>query len=171
MTRLAGDKECSRSAGDADFAEDSGPPRRGNRCPRSGGRTPTVEKSANEPKWGYPLMTLAQRVNIDAFDFANCKRSQFLVVRHEKRPGADSFWPLSTKLPATNCTKRGPRRSESGATAKKRPNEANCCRPLVIELEQVKIEPFGFTHSKRSQFPVVSHRRRPRHAKGSAVRP
>ncbi len=56
---------------------------------------PTVEKSANEPKLGYPLMTLAQGVNIDAFGFANSKRSQFLVVCYEKRPGADSFCPLS----------------------------------------------------------------------------
>ena len=97
VTRLAGKKRYTRSAGNADFAEETGRPRSGNRCPRSGVGELTAEKVPNEPKWGYPLIMVSQRVNIDAFGVAYCKRTQFPIVRHAQRVGADSSCFLPTK--------------------------------------------------------------------------
>ena len=79
------------------FCGEYGSPRRGDRCPRSGASKPSTEKAPNEPKWGYPLMMVSQRVNIDAFGFANSKRTQFPAVRHERWSGADSSCLHSAK--------------------------------------------------------------------------
>ncbi len=88
-------------------------------------------KSANEPKWEYPLTMVLQGVNIDAFGFSHCKRTQFAVVRDGKRPGSYPCRLLPRKPRAIRLHMCGPRREELGATAKKRANEANCCQPLV----------------------------------------
>ncbi len=160
VTRLAGKKRCTRSAGNADFAEETGQPRTGNRCPTSGVGELTAEKVPNEPKWGYPLIMVFQRVNIDAFGVAYCKRTQFPIVRHAQRVGADSSCFLPTKPRAGRPPVCGRRRNGSGARAKKRANEANCCQPLVIIIQRVSIDAFGFANYKRTQFPSVRHEKR-----------
>ncbi len=89
-------------------------------------------KSANEPKWEYPLTMVLQGVNIDAFGFAHCKRTQFAVVRDGKRPGSYLCCLLPTKPRAVRVPMCGPRREELGATAKKRANEAKLKRHKFI---------------------------------------
>ncbi len=110
------------------------------------------KKRANEPKWEYPLTMIFQGVNIDAFGFANYKRSQFPGVRHGKQAVADSCCLQATEPRAWSRLVFGPRRNGSGATAKKRANEAKSEMTQVQYIQAFASEKLGPARRERSQF-------------------